>query len=643
MTIAIPCTLVIATQQAVAGPIQDENARPGTPGWHRPAANPMLVEAYASEVSVQPGGTLNLHVSTAPPASYRIEIYRLGWYDGVGARRLACIPGCTASEMGSPQAVPTFDASAEIKLDWPITDSVVVPPTWPSGVYVAEVVLTSGVENGAADYVPFVVREATDEDSQVLVQLPVNTWQAYNNWGGRSLYAYNSAGGIASTRVSFDRPYASIEDLFAHEYPLIRFLERNGYDVSYTTDTDIDGSPGELLRHRLIISAGHDEYWTKGIRDAFEAARDAGTNLAFLGANIGYWQMRYADSGRTIVEYRSSSLDPIPDPAQKTINFRSLSAPRPECSLMGVEYQGGETSSEASIGNYHPAAQSLLDPWFANTGFTPDTVLPGLVGYEWDAIKPGCETPPLVALFHAQQQPSDADAVRYVASSGARVFSAGSLRFVWGLDDWNGSQYVSGPLQQFMQNALEDMLRPAPPGEAIAALIGSAIELAANVHPDPRVSSIEIHRSEGSGGFAISRQNLVQTCVLQGPCSDRPPGHRTYTYAAVAVDRWGASSPIYTSPIGVPDAPPEVHLIGPRRTGTRRPVTVRASVLDRDGDTLRLVWVVDGRDISKSGRMVTLIFRKSGTHVVRLHADDRHGRTTTAELHITSVRAPKRR
>src|SRR5262249_30910163 len=149
-----------------------------------------------------------------------------------------------------------------------------------------------------------------------------NTWQAYNDWGGYSLYkgpTGSSCKGVC-TRVSFDRPYdPHTPNLWEYELPLVHFLEETGEEVSYTTDVDTDRDPAERLGHRLVIVAGHSEYWTTTMRDGFDAARAAGTNLAFTGANDGYWQMRYADDRRTIVEYRLRNLDPEPDPALKTV------------------------------------------------------------------------------------------------------------------------------------------------------------------------------------------------------------------------------------------------------------------------------------------------------------------------------------
>ncbi len=240
----------------------------------------------------------------------------------------------------------------------------------------------------------------------------------------------------------------------AWEFPLVRFLERYGYDVSYTTDLDTDRDPGELLRHRLVVTAGHDEYWTSTMRDAFSRARDANVNLAFMGANTAYWQMRYEDGGRTIVEYRTGDRDPEPSTALKTVRFRDLVPPRPECQLVGVQ------STAIGFGDYTATAAGYTppDPWFAGTGFRASSTLPRLVGYEYDTRVDGCVTPAPTVLFHysASNNPN-ADAVRYIAPSGARVFSSGSIRFATGLDPLRGRG--DPRLQRFMRNALTDLSR----------------------------------------------------------------------------------------------------------------------------------------------------------------------------------------
>lgn len=435
-----------------------ENSREGTTAWLGRPAEGEAIEGYSSEVSVSPGEVIHFHVSTRPAARYRIDLFRLGWYHGRGGRRVLCLPSCRGSEAGNSQPLPpppSADRGLPVRAGWPVTDVATVRPAWLSGYYEARFVLTSGAHADRGSQTYFIVRAPASRRPQILVQVPVNTWQAYNTWGGRSLYSGPTGPGY---RVSFDRPYGEDKQSPREwELQLVRFLERGGYDVAYQTDLDTDRHPGSLLQPRLVITAGHDEYWTKTIRDAFDRARDAGVNLAFMGANVGFWQMRYEDDRRTIVEYRRPQLDPEPDPTLKTVMFRRAVPPRPECQLRGVNWWGG--AGETS--DYAPLPAALSDPWFAHTGFTAASVLSGLVGYEWDTFDPSCNVPNATVLFHWSGTPN-ADAVRYIAPSGAIIFSAGSLRFSWGLDGFRPrGEAVPADLrlQRFMRNALREFLR----------------------------------------------------------------------------------------------------------------------------------------------------------------------------------------
>jgi hypothetical protein len=165
--------------------------------------------------------------------------------------------------------------------------------------------------------------------------------------------------------------------------------------------------------------------------------------------------MRYQDGRRTIVEYRSADRDPETNPALKTVRFRELATPRPECTLLGVMWGEIGNAGYTAVG----AAITPTDPWFRGTGFRPTDVLPGLVGYEYDSIFDDCKTPgPLTVLFHASlPNHVNPDAVRYVAPSGARVFSSGSIRFAVALDDLTG--HGDRRLQRFMRNAMADLVR----------------------------------------------------------------------------------------------------------------------------------------------------------------------------------------
>jgi hypothetical protein len=448
-----------------------ENRRAGTPGWLAPLVTDRSIEVYAGNTDAVAGDTVDVHVSTVPAARYRLVVYRLGWYRGVGARQVACSPGCAKDELGAPQAIPAPDQDGRIVAGWPVTDRITIDPSWVSGYYLFRATLTSGPDAGMAATTYVVVRRQNSR-AAMLVQVPVNTWEAYNGWGGRSLYDFPGLGPRAK-RVSFDRPFAwhvvGGQGPLGWELPLVRFIERNGWDVSYQSDVMTDAQPGSLLRHHLVVVAGHDEYWSRRMRDGFEFARDHGVNLAFMGANDAYWQVHMEDGGRTVMSYKST-YDPNPDPQGKTAMFRELTPPRYECELIGIQHQG--VGLHWPPGDYSVVPSSLGDPWMRNTGFTASTKLTGIVSVEADTI-PGNETAAsscghgLTVFFHRElggDKDGNADATRYTATSGATVFASGSHQFSWGLDDFKlnpdqGHGFVSHPLQRFVRNAFDSMVR----------------------------------------------------------------------------------------------------------------------------------------------------------------------------------------
>ena len=469
---------------AAGNPIQTENALAGTTSWGPPqqgltAQNQHALEGYASEISVQPGDTIHLHVSTSPAARYRIQMYRLGWYGGSGGRLLGCIPSCGGDEQGTAYSVPSLDGNGYVDAGWPISDTFTIPSNAVSGYYLAKLVLTNGSLSGSTHNIPVIVSEPSGQRAPALVVAPVNTWQAYNPWGGKSLYDFQSTGGVAAVKVSFNRPFHPGHTPLEYDLDLLRWLEQEGYDIAYTTDVDVHLDPSLLLGRKVVLTAGHDEYWTKEMRDAFEAARDSGVNIAFMGANTAYWQARIEDSGHTLVEYRNAANDPVTDTALDTILFRDLVPSRPECKMMGVAYNGGSLSGIDNF-DFPVNASALSHPWFSGTGFTASSVVRQAVGYEWDQIISGCTQPgPLTTFFHYSGS-SPADTVAYTAPSGAIVFSTGTLGFVTALDNYT-SGIIDTRLQQFMRNVLADMLdtssSPTPPGSLSPPVVsGSAVQ-----------------------------------------------------------------------------------------------------------------------------------------------------------------------
>lgn len=444
----------------------EENGRPGDELWWGGRKAPgRAIEGYASWPSVEPGRRLELHVSTTPPARYKVTLHRLGWYGGRGGRIVAEHPG-TGDVQGAAQPAPEIGPGPEVPpCRWPVTDTIPIGREWASGQYVAKLSLTEGELREHTAFVPFVVRAPLERRADILVQMPVTTAAAYNHWGGKSLYPSSSSEEVQAVRVSFDRPLPSWHEAnlnarwpFVWDFQLVRFLEREGYDVSYTTDLDTHREPWSLLGHPVVMTSGHDEYWSAEMRDAFEAVRASGSSLAFMGANTCYWQARFEDGGRTMVEYRHAERDPERDPGLKTVRFRDLDPPRPECELLGVQYQDGLDTPEMPPRDYELTASCLGDPWLDGTGFEHPATLKGLVGYEWDGLQAGVEPEDATVFFHHDDDVSNADAVRHWTSAGGIVFAAGSLQFAWGLDDWPREELADRRLQRFMKNGLDQMI-----------------------------------------------------------------------------------------------------------------------------------------------------------------------------------------
>ena len=428
-------------------PIQSENALGGTQpsAWLQPAVPPTSIEGWASEVSVLPGEQVHLHVSTRDGDRYTVELYRLGWYGGLGARLVDCVPSCGGDKPG--QHYGAHIENGLIRADWPVTDTLTIPAAAVSGYYYALLRVTSGGDDtGARAHVAFVVRDPPSRRSQILVQVPVNTWQAYNPWGGKSLYPFNSTDMVPAKRVSFDRPLAfTAQGPFDWEYNLVRFLEREGYDVSYQTDVDTDARPTSLLDHRLAIVNGHDEYWTKQLRDAFNSARDAGTNLAFIGSNAGV--LAGPLRGRTADDRRLQGRGTRPGAESCTQDDPFPVALSPTARVR-VDGRDVPSSARAPVGprGLHRHERRADEPVVRRDGLQPrregSRHRRQRMGLSAGPAGPAtCAKPQLKVLFHFEGQPADADGVRYTATSGARVFAGGAQQLSWALDTFNLTRF----------------------------------------------------------------------------------------------------------------------------------------------------------------------------------------------------------
>ena len=461
---------------AVSNPTRLENQRRGSPDWEITApADRREIEGYASATSVDRGEAIELFVSTVDPG-YVVDVFRMGWYGGEGARRVAGPIARPGIRQPTPAPEPT---TGLVECRWREPYRMVTADAdgpWPSGVYLARL---TARPSGRQAYVVFVVRD-DDRRSALLFQSSVTTFAAYNNWGGRSLYAFNS-GGAPARKVSFDRPYATSpygvpldgagDFLRRWEYNALRWLEREGYDVTYTTDVDTHRQADLLLRHRVFLSVGHDEYWSWAMREHVEAARDHGVHLAFLGANACFWQIRFEPDAagvpdRTVVAYKDAvASDPVaadPSPARARLatgRWRDPPTSRPEAALIGVMYLADPVDADVVV---HEA-----DHWaFAGTGLRPGDRLPGLLGYEVDAVAAG-SPPGLHRLAHsaftrASGEIEYADMTIHESPAGALVFATGSMFWNWGLDGYNAPRLhpdrVSAAAQRITRNVLARML-----------------------------------------------------------------------------------------------------------------------------------------------------------------------------------------
>jgi len=379
------------------------------------------VEGFADHTSVDVGDRFALYVSTSA-RTFRAVAYRLGYYQGLGGREV----WRSDRTRGDQQATPTVTPDTNM-VEAPWDPTMTVPTTgWPQGSYLIKLKSSTG----GASYVPIVVRDDTSDARLLLVQ-QVNTWEAYNAWGGYSLYHGPKGFDDRSRIVSFDRPYdANGAGGILRSMPFIAIAERAGMDVTYSTDVDIHLDRASPLRHRAVILLNHSEYWSAGMRHAVLAARASGVNLADFGANAMYRHIRYASSplgeARRVVCYKVAREDPLwgVNPGEVTANWRAGPVPRPESAITGAMYRCHGVRADMVVAD--PVA------WvFANTGLAKGDHLHLAVSGEVDAVFPDEPTPAnLQILAHSPVACAGthvfAVATYYTASSGAGVADVGS-------------------------------------------------------------------------------------------------------------------------------------------------------------------------------------------------------------------------
>lgn len=489
-----------------ANPTAAENLCPGTMTWRpdHPLGSEDAIEGFSAPISVNSGETVKFYVSTTAP-SYTLQIFRLGWYQGLGGRLMYSSTTLT----GIKQPPPLIDPATRMVScsNWYSQASVNIPPNWVSGAYIVKLLSSTGYIR----YIIFIVRNDASV-APIIFQTSVLTYEAYNLWGGYDLYrGLNSQGQYVPERrsyvVSFDRPFTrevgtdftssyngpllnnndvlnslGLGDFPLYsEYPMVRWMERAGYNITYSTDIDTDLRGPLLLKHRLYISAGHDEYWSTAMRDSVISARDQGVSLGFFGGNDVYWHVRLQNSplgpDREVVCYKAGYYhDPITDPfsainpRESTVRWQDKPLSEPANGLLGEMYGGGVRITAPLV------LASGAAPFMGRTGLHIGSTLPGLVGGEYDRVYHTSITPSSLLVLSASplkcipstlcpENGTDiANATLYTAPSGARVFDAGTFLWGKGLDDdgfthdsHNG--YSVPAFQKFTANILTYLLR----------------------------------------------------------------------------------------------------------------------------------------------------------------------------------------
>lgn len=437
-----------------------ENKRPGTSAWRiTDLGAPDAIEGYADQQSVLPGQSFRLYVSTTA-RSFRVKAFRFGWYHGHQARLVWTSPPARGQRQ---TAIRTAPGTHMVTAPW--RPSLTVTTTgWPAGSYLLRLDASSGAER----YVPITVRSASTAGAVVILN-DNTTWQAYNAWGGYSLY--QGPDGLPRDRgyaVSFNRPYdqnGAGRFLF-FDQAAIALAEKTGIPLAYETDVDIDQHPGILAQARAVITLGHDEYYSLAMRNALIQARNAGTNLAFLGANAIYRHIRFAAGDRVIICYKVAALDPLfgQDNADTTQQWRDAPDPRPESVITGVLYECNPVSAPWVV--YDPSS------WiFAGTGARKGERFAGLVGPEYDRLNPSVPFPrPMQVLAHSPLTcdgfSTFSDSVYYTVASGAGVFASGTMRWVCAMRGPHCGHGLTRAAERFVDRATQNLLRAFAAGPA---------------------------------------------------------------------------------------------------------------------------------------------------------------------------------
>ncbi|WGV24883.1 DUF4082 domain-containing protein [Halotia branconii] len=502
-------TTINVREHVINHPIFLENLKSGTENWlETNYALSLEIAAFMSAESINKGESIDIKASVLTPGNIRLEVYRLGYYGGVGGRLVEDIDNIVAAK----QSIFNELVNSQTKLvrySWAKTYTITTNDTWVTGCYMVK--LTE--KNTNKQCLAFFILRDDALKSDIVYKFGFATHLAYNT------FSYNGdnrkstySGGERALQITHDRPWeantfnpnAVNSNPLRWEVNTIRWLEKNNYRVSYCGGQDIDKQGSNFVKkYRVFMNSGHDEYWSFKEYKAIKEAIEAGVNVVSLSANTCYWNIKWSDDYRTADLYKKN--DPLAGGVVSNYIVDTFNVPptyrfrdqeligktfngcqiKGECGLLGVGYIG-------DIGNIYGGYDLTVkkeDSIFRGTGLTIGSKLTQLIGYEWDHIDPDSlaqpqtktGTPKFVdsIIFESTipdsipgtsnvsqsflgNLPLDAvqtaQGVYFTAPSGARVFSVGSIQTSWGLDSWGVSPArESTAYQRLIYNVFEDM------------------------------------------------------------------------------------------------------------------------------------------------------------------------------------------
>ncbi|QSF59701.1 DUF4082 domain-containing protein [Nocardioides sp. zg-1228] len=550
-----------------------ENAKTGTDAevWDIDGAGSDSIQGFSTDISVNVGQRIDFKIKT-PATSYSIGIYRIGYYQGYGARYITSVSPSASLPQDQPNCIKDGTTELYDCGNWAVSASWNVPSTAVSGVYVALLKRS----NGDRSHITFIVRDDAST-SDVVFQTSDPTWQAYNTYGGSDFYQGGANG--RAYQLSYNRPMMTRGDnggrdfFFSNEYPMVRFLEQNGYDVSYIAGVDTDRRGHLLTNHEVFLSVGHDEYWSGAQRANVEAARAAGVHLQFLSGNEVYWRTRYAPSAdvshtpyRTLVSYKetwaNAKIDPSP---QSTGTWRdprlapsSQGGGRPENALTGTAYLSNFSELPITVSS----EEGKLRMW-RNTSLatlpagTRAALSDATIGYESNedldnGHRPAGlirmsttvgDVPQILQDFGNTTAPGKTEhhITLYKAPSGALVFSAGTIQWSWGLDDTHDR--VGGPqdarMRQFQVNLFADMgVQPSTLAPGLVPATRSTDTTAPTVAITAPATTVQQHNGAsvtitGTAGDVGGRVAGVEVSLDAGETWHAATGTTSWSYTTL--------------------------------------------------------------------------------------------------------------